>query len=128
MRYCLALLAALLCACAPHAGQREQLPGSTVYGPVDYQPPELLVRFRPEVSERRAERLIAGQGAQVLGRNLLGGRLYSVLLPPGASVEAAAARFAELPEVLYAEPSYRRRPQDRPAVSEHPEQGTKTHE
>lgn len=125
MRFWVACLVALLCACAP---SREELPASKVYGPGRYQPPELLVRFRPGISDRQAQRLIAGQGAQVLGRRLLGQQpLYFVLLPPNASVAVAAEQFSALPEVLYAEPNFQRRPQGGAAVSR-PEQGTQQNE
>ena len=66
---------------------------------------ELLVRFKPGVTEGEQSTLLAAQGARVK-RALPLPRLKLVRLPKGASVHAAAAMFSRRPGIAYAEPNY----------------------
>lgn len=71
-----------------------------------YAENELVVRFRENIPEPRAQELIAAQGATVI-RNIEGTSIYFLKLRDGQSVEKAVSVFTQYPEVLYAEPNYR---------------------
>jgi general secretion pathway protein D len=67
---------------------------------------ELLVTFKPEVTEERANEVISGKGASVIKFiEKLG--VYQIKLKEGQKVDKAARQFLSEPEVEYAEPNYR---------------------
>ena len=68
-----------------------------------YVPGHVLIKFNDGVAMGRIEEIVAGEDARIerkLGR--IG--VYLVILPEGADVMDAVARFAAFPEVRYAEP------------------------
>jgi general secretion pathway protein D len=70
-----------------------------------YVEEELLVKFKPDVTEETALAIISKEGASVI-KYLEEPGVYQIKLKKGQEVEDAARRFASLPEVEYAEPNY----------------------
>jgi subtilisin family serine protease len=80
--------------------------------PPEYQPGELLVRFKPDRGGALS-RTMRSLGVRTL--NVLDqGRVQHLMLPPDLSVEDAQATFANDSDVEFAEPNYLLRPQTRP--------------
>jgi hypothetical protein len=69
-----------------------------------FLPDELTVQFRREVDASRAEEIIRREGGRVLVRQRTPG-YYTVAVPEGAGLFGTIRRFADLPEVAFAEPS-----------------------
>ncbi len=72
--------------------------------PATWRSGELIVAFRDGLDARDVEAVLRA-GAARSARPSRSGQRYLVRLDPGASVQDAAARFARLPGVLYAEPN-----------------------
>lgn len=71
-----------------------------------YAEGELLVKFKPEVTEERANEVISAKGASVIEFiEKLG--VYHIKLKEGQKVDSAARKFLSEPEVEYAEPNYK---------------------
>ena len=66
---------------------------------------ELLVKFKENVDDETARKIIAGQGATVI-KLIEGLRIYHIKLRLKQDVKDAAQEFSELPEVQYAEPNF----------------------
>ncbi len=73
-----------------------------------YAPDQLLVRFRRGVDKFAMRAEHARMGAEVLREFRLVDNLHLVRLPAGTSVKHAARSYRARPDVLYAEPNYRR--------------------
>jgi general secretion pathway protein D len=67
---------------------------------------DIMLKFRDGVSEAAALALISGRNAKVTGY-LKGMRIYQVRLKKGQTIESAVKEFSALPEVEFAEPSYK---------------------
>lgn len=70
-----------------------------------FVPGQVLVQFRPEVSEAARERVLKAHGLQVL-RALRTESILKLRIPEGADTQALAARLRALLEVAAAEPNY----------------------
>ncbi|MEJ2736734.1 MAG: S8 family serine peptidase [Anaerolineae bacterium] len=70
-----------------------------------FAPGQLLVRFRSWVPDRRSSAMLAAQGTSPL-RRIEALDVDVLRLPPDLPVEEAAAVFARMPEVEFAEPNY----------------------
>jgi len=80
-------------------------PGCAPEPSAAFVPDQVLVRFRPPISQWRTEQLLAVEGVQHVRR--IEGIAADVLqLPEGLSVPEAVERFLQHPEVEYAEPNY----------------------
>ncbi len=66
---------------------------------------ELLIKFKPEVSEERAREIIHGEGAVIL-REFKEIGFYQIRLAPNTSIETGKRLFRNFPEVKSAEPNY----------------------
>ncbi len=65
---------------------------------------ELLVKFKEDISDEKARKIIEAQGAKVI-KYIEGVRIYHIKLST-KKVKNAMQEFNELPEVQYAEPNY----------------------
>lgn len=74
-----------------------------------FVPGELLVRFKPRVPGAQVSAVLGAEGADVQAQLPAVPGLRLVDLPPGTSVGDGVADLERRPEVLYAEPNYRRR-------------------
>lgn len=70
-----------------------------------FVPGQMLLQFRPEVSEAVRERVLKAQGLQVL-RVLRAEGILKLRIPEGADPQVLAARLRALAEVAAAEPNY----------------------
>jgi|Deesub1362A_J573_1020465.scaffolds.fasta_scaffold00013_46 general secretion pathway protein D len=75
-----------------------------------YAEGELLVKFKPDVTEQEALNLISEKGAEVI-KFFEDLRIYHVKIREGLTVEDALEEFLSLPEVEYAEPNYKMKTQ-----------------
>src|SRR5215510_10788434 len=74
-------------------------------GPVRYVPNELLVKFAPGVKKATASKTMQFAGANVL--ETLGDLGWvRVQLPAGTALKRAVASYAQLPDVIAAQPNY----------------------
>ena len=71
-----------------------------------YKEGELLVAFKPDVSNEKVLELISQKGA-AMKEFYESINTYLIQLRPEQSVEDAIKEFSSLPEVLYAEPNYK---------------------
>lgn len=74
-----------------------------------YVPGELLVRFKPQVASEQVSSVLGAQGAEVQAKLPAVPGLRLVDLPADTSVPKGVADLEQSPQVLYAEPNYRRR-------------------
>jgi subtilisin family serine protease len=88
------------------AARRGLLPQVTDHSKPSYVPGEILVRFRPGVSEESRLAIHASLNARVLKAFKSVSSLEKVKLVEGLSVAEAIATYRSNPEVLYAEPNY----------------------
>src|SRR5687768_16574577 len=71
-----------------------------------YEPTEILVKFKTDAGASAVNADTVVKGSKV-GRGVgADARLHKVHLPPGQSVKAALAAYANNPLVEYAEPNY----------------------
>ncbi|HDZ01998.1 MAG TPA: hypothetical protein ENH52_11160, partial [Nitrospirae bacterium] len=71
-----------------------------------YSQGELLLKFNKDVSKERSEEIIREKGASII-KYFKSIKVYHIQLKPGQEVEDAVKEFENLPEVLYAEPNYK---------------------
>jgi general secretion pathway protein D len=71
-----------------------------------YYQDELLVKFREDVSEDRALEIITEKEATVI-KHFKKINIYHIKLESGQEMEDAIEEFTSMPEVLYSEPNYR---------------------
>lgn len=76
---------------------------------------ELMVKFKDDIPAGRAEEIISGEGASVI-KYIKEINVYHVKLKPQQKVDDAVKNFISFPEVLYAEPNYRIRIEEGPAL------------
>jgi hypothetical protein len=103
-----ALLGLALASCSVPAAARPPAPTTVQADDEHDQPDELLVKFKPGVTEQRIAEIVDGQGTAVL-ELIKRVSVYRVKITNGRSVEEAVRAYSQLPEVDYAEPNYRRR-------------------
>ena len=74
----------------------------------NYAESELIVQFKPGISERDVYKSHAAMGARIIKDFKQRGRpgLQVIRLPPGLTVQEAAERYRYHPFVLFAEPNY----------------------
>jgi general secretion pathway protein D len=77
-----------------------------------YNRGELLVKFKKDVSKEKALEIITQKEASII-KYFEGINLYHISLKPDYEVEKAIEDFMSLPEVVYAEPNYKIKIQDR---------------
>jgi subtilisin family serine protease len=69
-----------------------------------FVPDEITVQFKPDVDDARARELIGGLGSRIVRDQRTPG-YYTVAVPAEMGMFETVRRFAELPEVAFAEPS-----------------------
>jgi type II secretory pathway component GspD/PulD (secretin)/cell division protein FtsN len=79
-----------------------------------YRPGELLVKFRDNISDEEALKILDKKGASVI-KYFDAIKVYHIQLKSGQGVEEALGDFSSLPEVEYAEPDYKLRLTPAPA-------------
>ncbi len=70
-----------------------------------YSAEQVIVRFKPEISDDRARQLIRDMGFEVI-REFKEIGSYLIRLKSGTTVDEAVRLFKSMPEVQYAEPNY----------------------
>lgn len=73
-----------------------------------FVPGELLVRFKPQLPSERVSSVLAAEGAEVQAKLPAVPGLRLVDLPADTSVHEGVSELEQSPQVLYAEPNYRR--------------------
>ena len=76
---------------------------------------ELMVKFKADIPVGRAEEIISGQGASVINY-MKEINVYHIRLKPEQKVDDAVKAFTSFPEIIYAEPNYRIRIEEEPAL------------
>jgi general secretion pathway protein D len=76
---------------------------------------ELMVKFKADIPAGRAEEIISGQGASVINY-MKEINVYHLRLRPEQKVDDAVKTFTSFPEILYAEPNYKIRIEEEPAL------------
>jgi subtilisin family serine protease len=89
---------------SPSSAQCPVQPDDAPETPAAFVPGQLLVRFRPAVTQQRAEQLVEIEGVQHL-RRIEALDTEVLQLPPGLSVSEAIERFAQYREVEVVEPN-----------------------
>lgn len=80
-------------------------PGVSTQRPAGYVPGELLVKFRPGISEERIDWILNSIGAQAMD-SIATIRLYRVRIAEPDKMAEAVAVLQGFSEVEYAEPNY----------------------
>jgi len=70
-----------------------------------YAESECIVRFNPDVSEKRIREINRELGVSVLSQSHYG-QFWRIQVPPGENIQNLLVRYMELAEVAYAEPNY----------------------
>ncbi|MBS1111873.1 MAG: ral secretion pathway protein [Nitrospirae bacterium] len=76
---------------------------------------ELMVKFKDDIPAGRAEEIISGEGASVI-KHIKEINVYHIKLRPEQTVDDAVKKFTSFPEILYAEPNFRIRIEEVPAL------------
>jgi hypothetical protein len=90
---------------SPSTAQFPVQPGDAPETSAAFVPGQLLVRFRPAVTQQQAEQLVEIEGVQHL-RRIEALDTEVLQLPPGLSVPETIERFAQYREVEVAEPNH----------------------
>ncbi|MBI5675479.1 MAG: hypothetical protein HZC48_06615 [Nitrospirae bacterium] len=83
---------------------------------------ELMVKFKADIPADRAEEIISKEGASVI-KHLKEINVYHIKLKPEQKVDDAVKKLTLFPEIIYAEPNYRIRIEEEPALQK-PEMNT----
>lgn len=76
---------------------------------------ELMVKFKADIPAGRAEEIISGEGASVI-KYIKEINVYHIKLKPEQKVDNAVKKFRSFPEIIYAEPNYKIRLEEEPAL------------
>lgn len=72
----------------------------------DYKPGEIIIRFRADISDQKAQAIVASVGAEVVHWAPEDPNTYHVKLPPDLSLSEAMKKFGLLDEVEIVSPVY----------------------